>query len=66
MSTSSDNGKKVLDSQTKYRTKEEKCKALFYMSDEEIDELIESCGIVQGKIFYASFKRKGNLKFRGD
>ena len=62
MSTSSDNGKKVLEFQTKYRTKEEKCKALFYMSDEEIDELIESCGIVQGKIFYASFKRKNRMK----
>ena len=45
----------------KYPTKAEKEEALKQMSDEEIDELIETQNNVYGKIFYSKFKSK-NVK----
>jgi len=47
----------VKEFQRKYPTREEKEKALSKMSDEEIDALIADCPNVQGKIFYAKFKK---------
>lgn len=43
--------------QRDYPTKEEKEKALSTMTNEQIDELIEACGTVQGKIFYSKHKK---------
>ena len=40
-----------------YPTKEEKVEALQRMSDEEIDELIETQPNIYGKIFYKKFKK---------
>ena len=48
---------KLLEFQEKYKTKEEREKQLKKMTNEEIDELINSCGTVQGKGYYASFKK---------
>ena len=48
---------KVLEFQKKYKTKEEKEKALKAMSNKEIDELIADCPNVQGKVFYSKFKK---------
>lgn len=50
-------GNKVDAFQKKYPTKEEKVKALQKMTDAQIDELIADSTIVQGKIFYSSFKK---------
>ena len=54
--------KKVLAFQEKYPTKADKEKALKKMDDEEIIELINSCGTQAGKGFYYSFL-KDKAKF---
>ena len=41
-----------------YPTREEREEKLKTMSNEEIDEIIKSCGIVQAKIYYSKFKKK--------
>ncbi len=41
-----------------YPTKEEKEEAIKKLSDEEIDEIINSCGIVQAKIYYSQLKKR--------
>ena len=48
---------KVKAFQQKYKTKEEKANALKVMSNQQIDELIADCPNVQGKVWYASFKK---------
>ena len=45
------------DFQQKYPTKEAKVTALKTMSNEEIDELIDLCQTVQGKLWYQRFKK---------
>ena len=49
---------KILEFQSKYPTKEEKEEALKKMTDEEIDELINSTTNIQARVFYSSFKHK--------
>ena len=44
--------------QKDYPTKADKVKALTEMTNEQIDELIQASTNVQGKIFYASFKKE--------
>ena len=44
--------------QKDYPTKADKVKALTDMTNEQIDELIQASTNVQGKIFYASFKKE--------
>lgn len=48
---------KVIAFSKKYPTKKAKEEALRKMSDEEIDELIDDCPNIQGKIFYSKFKK---------
>ena len=43
--------------QREHPTKEDKEKALKTMTNEQIDELIEACGTVQGKIFYSKYRK---------
>ena len=50
-------GMTVFEFQQMYPTKMAKEKALRGMSNEEIDEIIASCGTAQGKAYYASFKK---------
>ena len=47
--------------QKDYPTKADKVKALTDMTNEQIDELIQASTNVQGKIFYASFKKRSAL-----
>lgn len=46
----------VWEFQEKHPTKEQREEALKTMTDKEIDEIIESCGTMQGKIYYSKFK----------
>ena len=50
-------GMTVFEFQEMYPTKMAREKALRAMSNEEIDEIIASCGTAQGKAYYASFKK---------
>lgn len=43
--------------QNLYPTREEREEKLKAMSNEEINKIIESCGTVQGKIYYSRFKK---------
>jgi len=49
----------------KYPSREEKEEALKQMTDEEIDELIESQDNIYGKIFYSKFKSQRQTAFSG-
>ena len=49
----------VFEFQKKYRTKEEREKALKKMTNDEINEIIKTCGTMQGKIYYGKFRKKG-------
>lgn len=46
----------VFEFQKQYPEKKEKIRALKKMSDSEIDELINDCNNIYGKIFYSGFK----------
>ena len=48
----------IAEFQNLYPTKEEREDKLKTMNDEEIDEIIISCGIIQAKIYYSKFKNK--------
>ena len=50
-------GTSIFEFQKMYPTRGAREKALRGMSNEEIDEIISSCGTPQGKAYYASFKR---------
>ena len=43
--------------QEEHPTREEREEVLKQMSNEEIDEIIETCGTVQAKIYYKRFKK---------
>ena len=47
----------ITEFQEKYPTKEERIEAAKALSDSEIDEIINSCGTVQGKIYYSRLKK---------
>ena len=49
---------KIEEFQKMYPTKESREEQLKTMSNEDIDKIIESCGTVQGKIYYSKFKKK--------
>ena len=49
-------GMNVFEFQNMYPIKPLREKALRGMTNEEIDEIIASCGTAQGKAYYASFK----------
>jgi hypothetical protein len=49
---------KVYEFQDLYPTREEREEKLKTMNNEEIDEIIKSCGTVQGKIYYSKFKKE--------
>lgn len=48
----------IFEFQDLYPTREEREEKLKTMSNEEIDEIIKSCNIVQGKIYYSKFKKE--------
>ncbi len=48
----------VFEFQKKYPVKADRIKALINMSNKEIDEIINSCGTQQGKIYYSKFKKE--------
>ena len=50
-------GMTVSEFQALYPDKAARENALLQMSNEEIDEIIASCGTPQGKAYYASFKK---------
>ena len=50
-------GMTIFEFQGQYQTRSKREAALRAMSNEEIDEIIASCGTNQGKSYYASFKR---------
>ena len=50
-------GMTVFEFQEMYPNKMAREKALRQMSNEEIDEIIASCGTAQGKAYYASFNQ---------
>lgn len=52
----------VYEFQDKYPTREEREEVLKTMTNHEIDEIIESCTVVQGKIYYSKFKTKEQQK----
>ena len=47
----------VFEFQEDFPTREEREEKLKEMSDSEIDQLIRSCGTIQGKIYYSKFKK---------
>ena len=47
----------VFEFQKKYPVKADRVKALINISNKEIDEIINSCGTQQGKIYYSKFKK---------
>ena len=49
-----------------YPSKEEREEAVKKLSDDEIDEIIESCGTVQGKIYYSQLKKNNQIKRNGE
>lgn len=53
---------KLQEFQDKYPSKEDREEAVKHMSDEEIDELIASAGIVQAKIEYSRLKKKNQIR----
>jgi len=50
-------GMNVFEFQNMYPIKPLREKALRGMTNDEIDEIIASCGTAQGKAYYASFKK---------
>ena len=50
-------GMNVFEFQNMYPIKPLREKALRGMTNEEINEIIDSCGTAQGKAYYASFKK---------
>ena len=50
-------GMNVFEFQNMYPIKPLREKALRSMTNDEIDEIIASCGTAQGKAYYASFKK---------
>lgn len=52
----------IWEFQKKYPTREERENALQSMTNEEIDEIIESCGTVQAKVYYSGFKKSPAVK----
>ena len=48
----------AMEFQKLYPTKEEREEAIKGLPDEEIDEIINSCGIVQAKIYYSQLKKR--------
>ena len=55
----------VFDFQQAYRTKRKREAALRRMTEGQIEKLICSCGTVQGKIYYASFRKKEDVNPSG-
>ena len=47
--------------QEKYPSKWKREEAVKKLSDDEIDEIIESCGCIQGKIYYSDLKKKNQI-----
>ena len=47
----------VFEFQEDFPTREQREEKLKAMSDSEIDQLIRSCGTIQGKIYYSKFKK---------
>jgi hypothetical protein len=48
----------AMEFQKLYPTKEEREEAIKRLPDEEIDEIINSCGTVQAKIYYSQLKKR--------
>ena len=52
---------RFVEFQDKYPTKGEKIEAVRAMTDEEIDELIDTCQNIYGKIVYSRMKKKNQI-----
>ena len=52
----------VYEFQEKYPSRWEREEGVKKLSDDEIDEIIESCGTVQGKIYYSQLKKKNQVE----
>ena len=51
-------GMTVRELQEKYPKKSQREAMLWGMSNEEIQEIIDSCGTPQGKVYYSQFLKK--------
>lgn len=48
----------VYELQELYPDKDEREKAVMSLPDSEINEIISSCGTIQGKIYYSNIKKR--------